>query len=229
MLKLVLAVLLAGGVIGLSRLGWFGVRQVECRLNHYPCPLSLEPVLINFVGQNIFRLNPRAVVRQLSQFDPTLTEIKVKRQLPGRLRLDLVKRQPLAVIKTSDQTDSEDRRYLDKTGFVYWPPPADSQALPEVRWPAELPLAEGESDLSRDLAALINTLAAYYVSFDWLTRLTEPAYLVKTSAGPQALIPAGEDFSGRVGSLQFILSNIKIGESVPGQIDLRFDQPVLTY
>lgn len=226
---LVFILVLSGAYLALNQASMFKVRVINCRLNHYLCPLSLEPVLLNFIGKNIFTFNPDAAVRQLAAFDPTLSEIKVNKHLPNRLQLDLLRRLPLAVIKSIRQESQEKVFYLDKTGFVYAPSLFLSQPLSEVWWPAELNLVEGESDLSLDLAKLINTLDAYYVNFVRLTRLLEPVYSVKTTAGPEAVIPAQEEFASRVGSLQFILTNLKIGEPVPVKIDLRFDKPILTY
>lgn len=229
MFKFTVALVLIAAVISASRLNLFQIRMINCQLNHYPCPLSLEPVLLAFVGNNIFTFNSGSATRQLNNFDPTLTEINFKKRLPDRLTIDLLRRLPLAVIKSVKQASQEKVFYLDKTGFIYTPPQLLNQPLPEVWWPAELALVEGKSVLSLDLAKLINTLGAYYVNFAHLTRLPEPVYLVKTTAGPEAVIPAQEDFAARVGSLQFILSNIKIGEPVPEKIDLRFDKPILTY
>ena len=228
-LKLLLVVFLISGFLALSKAPFFEVRIIDCQLNHYPCPLSLEPALLTFVGANIFTFDSGAGARLLTNFDPTLTEIKFNKRLPDGLRLELVRRFPLAVIKSVRQENQEKIFYLDKTGFVYTPPASINQPLPEVWWPEEPALVEGESVLSLDLAKLVNTLAAYYVNFEHLARLPEPVYLIATTAGPEAVIPAQEDFAARVASLQFILSNIKIGEPLPVKIDLRFDKPILTY
>ncbi|PJC66591.1 hypothetical protein CO018_01130 [Candidatus Beckwithbacteria bacterium CG_4_9_14_0_2_um_filter_47_11] len=226
MFKLVSVVILLAAAVGLGRRGYFKVRHIDCRLNHYPCPLQLEPVLLSFVGRNIFSLSSGSVSRQIMSFDPTLTEIKISKRLPSRLLIDLGRRLPVAAIKVEPDGP---RFYLDKTGFVYLPPTLVNQPLVEVIWPKELSLVEGESVLSLDLARLVNTLAAYYVTFSQIIRQTDETYLVKTVSGPEALILAGADFAPAVASLQFILSNIKIGEPVPTKIDLRFDKPILTY
>src|SRR3972149_8068023 len=181
MLKFTVVLVLIAAVIAASRLNLFSVRIIDCQLNHYPCPLSLEPVLLNFVGANIFTFDSGAAVRQLNNFDPTLTEINFKKRWPDRLTIDLRRRLPLALIKSVKRESQEKVFYLDKTGFIYTLPQLLNQPSPEVWWPAELALVEGESALSLDLAKLVNTLAAYYVNFEHVTRLPEPIYLVKTS------------------------------------------------
>ena len=230
-MKLKLLLLLI--ILVLPLLGWrlslFTIKRIDCQLNHYPCPLNLEPKLLNFIGQNIFSFNQSAAVTELINFDPTLTDIGIRKHLPDQLRLNLVRRIPTAVIKNVAQTDSSQWQEIDKTGFVFSPLKNSDQSLPEVRWPEEIVLPQGESPLSLNLAKLINTLAAYYVNFEHLTRLAEPVYLIVTTAGPEAVIAADTDFAPRIASLQFILSNIKIGETMPTKIDLRFDKPTLTY
>jgi hypothetical protein len=226
MFKLLVTAGLLAATIGLSRLNWFQINSIDCRLNHYPCPLQLEPTLLSFLNQNLLTLNTQTIVRQLANFDSSLTEIEVRRRLPNKLMINLLRRQPVALIKIQPNGDEF---YLDKTGFVYLPSWPRQSSLPPVLWPRELPLAEGDSALSRNLAQLINTLAAYYVSFSQVIRLPEGIYLVKTGLGPEAVISATTDFPAAVGSLQFILTNLKIEKPLPAKIDLRFDQPILTY
>lgn len=225
MFKLALTLVLIAGVVRFGP-GLFKIRVIDCRLNHYPCPLQLEPVLLGFRGRNIFSLSAGLVSRQLMSFDPTLIEVKVSKTLPAKLMLDLTRRLPVAVIKI--QPDGPEF-YLDKTGFVYLPPTLLNQPLAAVLWPKELPLSEGESGLSLNLAQLINTLVAYFVAYTEVARLSDETYLVKTALGPEAVIKADADFTSPVASLQFILTNIKIGEASPVKIDLRFDKPILIY
>lgn len=234
----IIAALIGGGIF-LAREPLFKVKSLDCRLNAYPCPLSLEPVLLSFIGKNIFLLDGAAVSRQIMSFDPTLTDIRVTKSLPSRLNLDLTRRLPVAEIdlaggisfSASVSAEPTGRKlYLDKSGFIYTPVTFLPQSLPLVWWPESLPLVEGESALSRELARLVNTLNVYYVGFTKITRLPdESLYVVETASGPKALIGIENDFAPRVGSLQFILSNIKIGDKVPDKIDLRFDKPILTY
>lgn len=228
-LKLFFAVILIGAFLAVSRGPWFLVKKIDCQLNQYPCPLNLEPILLNFVGRSIFTLNSGEVTRQLSNFDSTLTEIQLKKQLPDKIRLDLFRRQPLAEVKSTASAEQEKVYYLDKSGFIFVPIIPIGSKLPELRWPTELGLVEGETPFSQNAAQLINTLAAYYVSFEVITRLPEPVYLVKTTLGPEALVNAEGDFAATVGSLQFILSHIKMEDKLPVKIDLRFDKPILTY
>lgn len=229
-----------------DRVAWFKINRVDCQLNHYVCPLNLEPILLSFLDKNIFRFDSGSAANQMMAFDPTLTDIKVKKRLPNILEIRLERRLPVAAIKIADKIefsgfDSSDSAslavnltdrlfYIDKTGFVYRPTVVVSQALPQIDWPDSLPIIEGESTPMANLAMLINTLAAYYVNFSEIARLGEKAvYVVATSEGPLAIIPDGNGFVQPVASLQFILTNIKIGERIPKKIDLRFDKPVLTY
>lgn len=238
-LKLLILVMIVAATAAILVRGVnFKIKEIDCQLNHYPCPLSLEPVLLSFIDKNIFELKAQSVERQLLSFDPTLTEISIDKYLPDRLRIDAVRRLPVARIKLVTDLVAEasvsaqvtdNNFYLDKSGFVYRPPVLLNQPLPEVWWPESLPLIEGESPLSLNLAQLIDTLAAYYVNFEQIVRLPEGVYLIITQAGLQALIPTDADFASRVASLQFILTNLKIGEASPKKIDLRFDKPVLTY
>ncbi len=233
-------------VIIADRLSIFKIRNVDCQLSHYVCPLKLEPVLLSFVGQNVFRFNIASAANQLVTFDPTLSEVSVKKKLPNELTIRLERRLPIAAVRIADSIDfpaltsseagtlavtlSDKEYFIDKTGFVYRPAVAPSQNLPQVDWPGSLPLTEGQSRPLANVAKLINTLSAYYVSFVEIARLpNEPVYVVVTGSGEEAIIADASDFAAPVASLQFILTNIKMGESKPVKIDLRFDKPVLTY
>lgn len=209
-----------------GRSNFFLINHVNCNLNAYVCPLNLEPLLLSFIGKNIFELKTGAISRQIASHDPVLTNIKVEKFLPNRLKINLTRRIPIVLVRR-DSDDSE--YYLDKLGFIFKLPLPYNQPLPQVYWPSDLPLIEGDSMNGQDLAKLINTLAAYYVNYEQIIRQAEKIYIVKTSLGPEAIIIAESDYAPMVASLQFILSNLKMEDKLPEKIDLRFDKPILTY
>lgn len=218
--------MLVAAALAAARWPLFKVKSIDCRLNQYPCPPDLEPVLVPLIGQNIFSLNPAAVTRQLAAFDPTLTGTDIRKILPARLKIGLVRRQPVGRVKLQP---SGEEFYVDKSGFVYRLPAGSAADGVEVLWPDSIPLTEGQTVLSQNLAQLLNTLSVYFVGVSQVIRQSEAVYLIKTASGPEALLRADGELAPAVGSLQYILTNLKIGEPVPKTIDLRFDKPILIY
>lgn len=216
---------------------FFNLKKIDCELDHYPCPLVLEPFLAGLSNKNIFFLKRTDIIKQLSQLDPTFTRIQVAKIIPNRISIKLEYRQPIAQIKivnnlefiglnsTASATLSGEITgqawFIDKAADLYPVKPNQSNSLPLVFVP---------KDFNNQLIAqTIITLNNYYVGFDLLAWLDKFTIIVKTNLGPYAVIDPSKDVAAATAYLQYILNGLKIGERLPSKIDLRFDKPVLTY
>ncbi|MFC1627257.1 hypothetical protein ACFL18_01715 [Patescibacteria group bacterium] len=238
------AIILIVLVILLSRLQTFKIKKINCQLNDHPCSLKFEPILVNLYNQNIFKLDKKNIISQIQNFDSTLTEINIDKQLPNKININMVRRLPIAQIATVDNLDFEgldssasatlsgsiqDNFFtLDKTGEVFATLNKQQAGLPLVQVHSSAKLDIGHTDLTQTIADLINQLNSHYVNFESLASI-DHFFIVKTRQGPYAVFTTARSLTSQVASLQYILSNIKIDQSLPTKIDLRFDKPVLTY
>ena len=230
-------VLLFGLIFGLTNLNIFKVKKIVCQLDAYPCPLSFEPVLVNFSNQNIFTISRRLISKKLSDFDPTLTAIKISKKLPNQLLIVINHRQPiaqLAVFSNLEFTGWEataaatiageisDKFWLmDQQGEIY------NSSSPV---PGALPLVAVTDNFNQQkIFQLLTLLKEHYVAFNLLAWIDPDIFVIKTNLGPYAIINAADFGSLQIGSLQYILAGLKIGEKTPSKIDLRFDKPVLSF
>ena len=239
------AAVLIGLAVLLSRSQVFNLKKITCRLDNHLCPLEFEPILVNLHGQNIFRLNQSTIISQLQDFDATLADIDINKRLPNSLTISMKRRLPVAQIvsvidlqfqgltSTESATLSGQLKneffHLDKNGEIFSVSNQKNPQLFTILVPDSLNLNLGQNQLTQTLANLVNALKAYYVSLDSLAWIKEKVVVIKTTAGAYAIFDLSKSINPQVASLQYILSNIKIGEELPTKIDLRFDKPVLTY
>lgn len=229
----------------LTRLSLFTVQKVVCQLDQYPCPLNLEPALVNFYQQNIFSLTRQQVITSISAYEPGIAEVKIIKKLPGQLFITVKRRQPIAqvvpyfnlnfiglessVSATLSGEMTNQFFQLDKSGEIFLTGQASTSLLPLVAVPEDFNFNLKLSPASQKISQLIQSLQEHYVSFIVLAWLNESLAVVKTSYGSYGIINPEQGLNSQIASLQFILSGFKIGDSLPKKIDLRFDKPVLTF
>jgi len=229
----------------LNRLSVFSLKKITCQLDQYPCPLNYEPALVNFYQRNIFTLKKQQVVSTLMAFDVDLAEVQVVKKLPNQLLITLKKRRPIAQLapflnlefigldSTASATISGEITnqffQLDQSGEIFISGRQPTSLFPLVAVPETFNLTLKSSPATQQISQVILSLQEHYVSFNLLAWLNQSLAVVKTSLGSYAIINPSQSIKPQIASLQFILSGIKIGESLPKKIDLRFDKPVLTF
>lgn len=232
-------------IVILSRLSIFSLKKITCQLDQYPCPLNFEPVLVNFYQRNIFTLKKQQVVSTLTAFDADLAEVEVVKKLPNQLLITLKRRQPIAQLvpflnldfigrdSTASATISGEMTnqffQLDKSGEIFMAGHQPTSLFPLVAVPEDFNFELKVSPATQQISQVIQSLQEHYVSFHLLAWLNQSLAVIKTSLGSYAIINPSQSIKPQIASLQFILSGIKIGESLPKKIDLRFDKPVLTF
>ncbi|MCX6817197.1 MAG: hypothetical protein NTZ93_05005 [Candidatus Beckwithbacteria bacterium] len=236
-MKLVVLLVLSVLILALSNLRIFNLKKIDCQLDNYPCPLTLEPVLVGLSGKNIFKLNRLQVIRELSQLDQTLTDIQVTKKIPNELLIKISRRQPLAQLAFFNNLDfigldstqsatlsgemSGKFQLIDQQGQVYEANNINLESLPVVA-------VSGQFNSDQIVKTLL-VLNNHYVSYNLLAWLNNKTIIIKTNLGPYAVVDPTTGVDSSIGSLQYILTGLKIGDRLPTKIDLRFDKPVLTY
>ena len=229
----------------LSQSQFFSIKQINCQLDNFPCPLKLEPILINSRNKNIFTFSKANIKNQLTSFDFNFADIQIKKRLPQTLIITINSRLPLAQLapvknlqftaltSTASATLSGEivnQFYnLDNSGTVYTQSDQQASDLALVLIPENQPISLGRSDISQLIVEIINSLQEHFVSFESIAWLNQDVLIVKTIPPSYAVFNIHKSFSSQVASLQYILAGSKIEKELPTKIDLRFDKPVLTY
>ncbi|MEA3354913.1 MAG: hypothetical protein U9Q63_00290 [Patescibacteria group bacterium] len=207
-------------------------------MDNHQCSLEFEPFLVQLVGQNIFKLKKNQISNQLLEINHQLSDIKIKKTLPNSLSIDMKKRQAVAKIIIVEDlefiglnstqsavitgTINDKYFYLDKSGEIYKRKVFLDEKLPLI-------LVKSLPSDSQFFSNIISTLNDYYVGFEKLAKISKNTIVVKTSLGPFSILDQNKSMAAQAATLQFVLSNIKIGERLPIKIDLRFDKPILSY
>jgi len=205
-------------IIALSRFKVFAIKKIDCDLEGYPCPLAYEPALVGLSGKNLLTVKTIGVVSYLQAIDPTLVDIKINKALPNSVSVVLKRSPAVAYVVTNDSWF-----HLDVQGNLVALPEKPSLVLPLVKLQANLSVEPLK------LSELVKALSAAPISFAEVSWESENLALIKTTLGPQALINPSQPISPAIATLQYILTNLKIGEKLPTIIDLRFDKPILNY
>jgi len=229
----------------LSRSQVFFIKKITCTIDNHPCSLEFEPILVNLHQQNILKLNQKKIIDQFKKIDLTLEDFVISKSLPNKLSIKMKRRTPVAQIipvidlqfqgleSTQSATISgkfKDEFYqLDKQGEIFKVIDQKNLNLASILVSEDINITLGKNQLTENLANIINTLNAYYVAFESLSLIKQNLIIVKTTFSAYAVFDFHKPLNSQVASLQYILSNIKIGERKPTKIDLRFDKPVLTY
>lgn len=239
------ALILIFFVILLSKLKVFNLRKITCTLDSHPCSLEFEPILVNLYQQNIFKLDKKTLINQLTQFDSTLTNISIDKKLPDSVAIKINRRTAIAQVipaldlqfealnstasATISATLSTENFKLDRDGELFALNSLLEPQLPKIIVASSHQLAQGKSVTSKLLANLLLTLKNHYVNIDTIALLPSNQLIIKTQLGPYIILNSDQPLNSTVASLQYVLTNIKIDLKLPSKIDLRFDKPVLTY
>lgn len=212
--------------LAVQRSNFFQIKSITCELDTYPCPLAYEPVLVSLYQKNILKITPTDLLSNLQAFDSGLAEVKLRRVLPDKIHLKLIRRQTLARIEAPDGLVV----FLDNQGEIF--PSLTTEAsrkLPVIKLPDDKPVLMGPSELGTSLRQLIKALDEYFIASQQINWLSPQIVEIQTVKGPLVVLNSQKDISSAIASLQYILSGYKIDEVLPVKIDLRFDKPILSY
>lgn len=217
-LSVVPALLIIFLIGGLIRFKVFAVKKIDCVLDGYPCPLAFEPVLVRLYGQNLLTLKTTVPVNLLRLLDPTLTEVKIEKTLPNRIQV-VLKRSPAVAYVVKDGVWF----HLDALDNLVALPEKPNLVLPVIE------LAPGVAVQPEKMSQLVQALNAAPVSFQSIMFEANDRAVIKTTLGPEVLTDPRQPISPTIATLQYILTNLKMGEKLPIKIDLRFAKPILSY
>ncbi len=204
----------------------FKVSQVQCQLDHLPCPESALLVEIERVkSQNIFRFDTSAFAQRLTSADFTIRQANIKKILPQTLSFELSSVYPVVAIKQVHI--SEWVIFDDSLRLIRSMSTDPNVPTLIISTPLTLRVGEAPADTElRSLLSLTRTLHRDLPESSSIT-LTDDALSINFDGKPyQALLSTSGDLSAQIRSLQAILAGATIDQGVR-IIDVRFSQPVL--
>ncbi len=233
LIVIVCAGLLAGAGLGLryfflnSR--YFNVREIVINQDRGYSLLAGENKLKRlYAGKNIFAINLKEVQRVFKRDFPQLKQVEVRRDLPDTLEIDIISRDPVAVI------DSGGGFIIDKEGVVlavgekekglveikgisfFLSSPSRGEKIDNQMLDKALVLIDG---LRRKMRYQIKNVEYVDISNRNNIMLNISGVPVKMGTG---------NFSGKINKLAQILNDPNIALKDINYIDLRFEEAVIS-
>lgn len=224
--------LLAAGLTAGSVWGWGYLQRADAfRIARIALPADASlKVPASVLGENLWRVDLGALAERLHQQQPSLKEVRVIRQLPNTLRVEPVKRQPVAQLRL-------ERWYpVDREGFILPEPTAEpSERLVRITGferAGGLRADRDNADERLQLALRVLTLLrrSPVVMARHLTELNvaEPQQ-IRFTLGEAVEVRCGSEteLSAHLERLQAALKVLAKRPLAAQYIDVRFPEPVI--
>lgn len=212
MRTLIVFLLLAGLIaFGASR----RIEKIDCQINHTRCPEKITAEFNDLIGRNFILTKPGLKMKDLTVKYPQWQQIAWQKRPLKTVAVSITTRQPVVCFLMADQ-----KMLLD----------AEAMVVVEVVTNPGLPVIQAqrfeEAKVKQAIAAA-SLLESYHLSFDQI-ELTDQEKIVVRLTESELVLPLTE-LNEKIASLQMILSQAKIKNSLPKKIDLRFNKPILSY
>lgn len=178
-------------------------------------------------GQNLFFLNQGRWEEKLKRENPTLREIKIKKEFPSQVLISFQKRKPQVIIF---DPGSENSFLIDEEGVIL------EKSLEEERLPMiiaslqNFKIGDRIKDKSIGLALeLIPILEGSAESSRFEIDKDLKILKITLAKKVEIFISLEKEKDVTVFALQTLAKKFKIEGNWPAKIDLRFEKPVLTF
>lgn len=224
---IIILVFLAGGVYAVGWSGIFAIKTISCKVDgKKECSPEIRAELDQYVGENLFSTQKSEIETKLIFADRLIKTTEVNFKLPSSLTVEIVSRKPTAAITSAGNiTEAVE---VDKDGVILrktenigdfprliWPQ--------IVNWPIENPVPENIVK-----AAIITSLAGEKFQLEGAARVeSQSSMAVMLKSGEKIRLSLISDPVEQLAMLQVVLNQAKIEGKQVGEIDMRFERPVV--
>ncbi|MFH0863652.1 MAG: FtsQ-type POTRA domain-containing protein [Candidatus Gottesmanbacteria bacterium] len=221
---LLLILFILAGIFYLLNQNPFVVKKINITTNYDVNNTPTIRILEKIKNQNIFILDANNLAQKIRSADIKIKSVVIEKEIPDKLNINIVKRDPLAAIFTNNKYFM-----VDIDGIII-EESQNNNNLPILNLSVGLQnLKVGSSIDNKDKIVL--------VIFDTLKNkkninnitITNNEIIVYLIEGTQILLSSTDKITDKLTSLQTILSRFTIEGKRAKKIDLRFDKPVVTF
>lgn len=208
------------------RSDFFLIEKIECQSNGGSCEASLWSGLMSRTGgENLLFLSSEKLVLEVQTKYPEIYKLTLKKKFPKTLSFKVEIRKPAVILLPQDGEGC----LVDKDGYF----------LKKAEGIFGFPTIESSKKDCSSLGKKVEDkgiLKGIEILYESQIRLLEPESGEMTSPrvvevqyphSLKVLFSTQKEIARQLDSLQFILDRTKIEGSLPGQVDLRFDKPVI--
>lgn len=211
----------------LFRGGLFSIREINCERDGKLCSDQILAELERLKGQSLLTFKPQSLKLKLALADPSISEVNIRTNLPGSLKLTLISREAKVFLTTPRAAKG---LIADADGFVFSKGDKENAYIATivVNDLSSINLSERVQDpIILSAIKLSQELEESYITFQTI-EVEENLLLVVLNEQTAVLFSSKADLKNQVTSLQRILSQATI-EDTPTKIDVRFDKPVISF
>lgn len=183
---------------------------------------EITKILEKLKGENIFFLKEDDLSQKLKSGDIKIKDIKIKKELPGKLLINIQGRQAIAVIPLANSFF-----LIDKEGLVF-SEEREASGLPILDLGLQnIGIGSRIDDREKNIFTILDSLKGEEEVISILVAQEEVQ--IKLGEGLLVLFLLQEKPEEKLNSLQIMLARFRIEGKRPTKIDLRFEKPVVTF
>ncbi|TSC54302.1 MAG: cell division protein FtsQ [Microgenomates group bacterium LiPW_16] len=190
---------------------------------------ELVKILENYRGQNIFLVNEKELVERLKSKDIKIKEVKVLREFPGKILVNIEKRQALAAISSGNNFF-----LVDKEGLVFGeeqqvsgiPVLSFGEANEQIGL-QNIGIGSRIDERNKNVLVILDSLKGKEEVQS--VTVMEGEIQMRLRGETLVLFSATSEVNTKINALQMILTRFRIEGRKPSKIDLKFEKPVVTF
>lgn len=218
---LFLGLVIVFSLLLLKKSGLLTIQKIEVRTDfQFQNQKKIENALKPYLGQSFFFNKIDKLTREIKNQEIKIAKVRIKKEFPGKIILEINKRQPLVVIPRDNFYF-----FVDQEGIVF---SLETNAY-------NLPFLK----ISLQNLGIGSTIGIERIKIPQILAVLEQEAIrkivvlddqVQVETGQECLIilPV-EVSSGKIEALQIILNRFKIEGKRLTKIDLRFEKPVISF
>ncbi len=175
------------------------------------------------IGENLLFLQTDRLTHDLLSAYPVLASVRFEKKYPGTLIIHLVRRQPVAMIRSHGGT------YLVDADGIILDNAGPQTALPLMSMDISVP-SIGSRVTNPEARAALTFINALHGSLPVTEMRDNPANasIRAVMGNTDIFLPQMGDLGQKASTLQTIVEGFRIKGTLPTVIDLRFDKPIVT-
>lgn len=219
--------LLAGGIYAAGWSGIFSIKKISCQVDREnECSAELKAELNKYLNKNLLTIRPSQIENRVILTERLAQSAEADLIFPDSLNVNITSRRAIAAITTADSV--KDQVEVDKEGVILGKSQNTGElprlAWPEIsKWPIENPVPENIAK-----AAIIASLAGEKFQLEGIARVeSQSSMAITLKSGEKIRLSLTSDPVEQLAMLQLVLNQAKIEGKPVGEIDMRFENPVI--
>jgi cell division septal protein FtsQ len=176
------------------------------------------------MGSNLWQFDAALFTRNITNLNPLIKEVEIKKIFPSKIEINFIKRTPFAEV-----VDANGRQILvDKQGKLY--ASATAEGLTKIYIMESISVGEdAASILLLKALEILKLLEGSFIPAESINIISDESIKVKLFDNFQVWLSPNKDLNKQVDALHLILQNSKMieGEETITEVDLRYESPVV--